>query len=76
MGKLEQWNNGKMGFGIMGKWYIGKTILTRCETTEKVASILWLYRRFSIISLFHHSIIPCAGQRFKAQTNTFNFNKL
>jgi len=21
---LECWNNGKMGFGIMGQWFIGK----------------------------------------------------
>jgi len=60
IGRLEQWNNGKMGFGILRELYIGKTILTRCAGIIKNASILGLYGRFSIVPFFHHSLIPCA----------------
>jgi hypothetical protein len=62
---LEYWNIGRMGFGKMGEWFIRKAILTKQEANEKIVLVLSLLRRFYIIPLFHHSIIPCAGHQFR-----------
>jgi len=48
IGMLECWKNGKMGLGIMGAWFTGKTHFHNKE--NKSISI--------DKQIFHHSTIP------------------
>ncbi len=38
IGIVEYWNDGIMGFGKMGNWFVGKIILTRHEINGKIPS--------------------------------------
>jgi hypothetical protein len=52
---LEFWNTGKMGFGIMGEWFIGKTHFD--YGNKKPTESLQL-NQYSIFPSFHHSMFP------------------
>jgi hypothetical protein len=53
IGILECWNNGRMGFGIMVKWFNGKT-----HPSQKIKK--WI--KSSYKPIFQHSTIPSIGQ--------------
>jgi hypothetical protein len=56
IGIMEYWNDGIMGSGKMWQWFIGKISLIPLLAGP----------------IFHHSIIPCSGQKHCAPKNCLN----
>jgi hypothetical protein len=65
-----------MGFGKMGEWFIGKSILTKHEIDKMFPTKQARQGRVYIIPLFHHSIIPCTMRKPRPRKNPFTINKL
>ncbi|MFQ5888240.1 MAG: hypothetical protein ACE5HY_06040, partial [Candidatus Hydrothermarchaeales archaeon] len=58
-----------------GKW--GSGLLAKFLLTWKLIMLIDKELPFKInIPIFHHSIIPCAGQKRQASKITLNFSKL
>jgi hypothetical protein len=71
---LEYWNDGILGSGKLGFWFIRKIHLNMIGNMSKNENSPLIPLLAG--PLFHHSIIPCAGQKHQAPKNSLIFPPL